>query len=113
MGMDEDWEENSDDTPYQVPWSVGSGSTDHTSNPDGLDDHNIWNPMLELFCHADMGLLVEELADDMVLAMVTLSCHFALDVLCDKSDPRCIDVVTFHEPKEEKEMEAEGPIVYA
>ena len=61
MGMDEDWEENSDDTPYQVPWSVRSGSADHTSNSDGLDDHNIWNPMLELFCHADIGLLMEEL----------------------------------------------------
>ena len=111
MGLGEDWEENSDDTSYQVTWSVGSGSTDHISNSDELDGHNIWNPMLELFSYADIGLLMEELADDMVLAMVALSCHFALDVLCDKSDPRCVDVDTFHEPEDEKEMEVEGPIV--
>ena len=57
---------------------------------------------------------MEALVDDMVLAkvsMVALSCHFALDVLCDKKDPRCIDVVTFREPKDEEEMEVEGPIV--
>ena len=50
MGLDEDLEENSDDTPYQVTWSVGSGSTGHTSNSDELDGHDIRNPMLELFC---------------------------------------------------------------
>ena len=43
--------------------------------------------MLELFCHADSGFRVEELADDMVLAMVALTCHFALDVVCDKVVP--------------------------
>ena len=106
-----DWEEDSDDTSYQVTWSVGSGSTDHTSNSNELGDHNLLNPMLELFCHADIGLLMEVLVDDMVLAMVALSCHFALDVLCDKSEPRSIDVVTFREPEDEEEMEVEGPIV--
>ena len=45
------------------------------------------------------------------LAMVALTCHFALDVVCDKSGPRRADLVTCHEPKEEKEMEVEGPIV--
>ena len=39
---------------------------------------------------------MEALADLMVLAMIALSCHFALDILCDKSETRkCIDTATF------------------
>ena len=34
------------------------------------------------FCHADIGIPMAELADDMVLAMI------ALDTLCDKIEPR-------------------------
>ena len=39
--------------------------------------------MLELFCHAEIGFLTDALADEMVLAVVALTCHFALDILCD------------------------------
>ena len=93
IGVDEEWEEDSDDTSYQVIRSVGSEPTNHTSDSNELGDHNLWDPMLELFCHSDIGLLMETLVDDMVLAMVALSCHFAL------------------ESKDEEEMEAEGPVV--
>ena len=52
--------------------------------------------MLELLCHADIGILMEALVDDTVLVMVALSCHYALDVLCDKSDTRKgVDVSAF------------------
>ena len=57
-----------------------------TSDPDELAEHNMWNPMLELFCHADIGILLEALADDMVLGIIALTCHFALDTSCDKSE---------------------------
>ena len=39
---------------------------------------------------------MEALADEVVLAVIALSCHFALDILCDKSETRkCIDMATF------------------
>ena len=69
-----------------MAWSVGSASTDHTSDSDDPAEHNMCNPMLELFCHAEIGILMEPLADEVVLAMIALSCHFALDILCDKSE---------------------------
>ena len=50
----------------------------------------MWNPMLELFCYAEIGMLMEALADEMVLAMIALSCHSALDILCDKSESRAL-----------------------
>ena len=94
IGACEDWGE----IPYgsQVDWLVSSESTDHTSDSDDPAEHNMWNPMLELFCHAEIGILMEALADEMVLAMIALSCHFALDILCDKSETRkCVDAATF------------------
>ena len=42
--------------------------------------------MLELFCHAEIGILMKALADEMVLAMIAVSWHWALDILCDKSE---------------------------
>ena len=81
IGVSEDWVEITHGTSYKVAWSVGSESTDHTSDPDELAEHNMWHPMLEPLCHADIGILMEALADEMVLAMIALSCHFALDIL--------------------------------
>ena len=66
-----------------------TSSTRTCSDPDELVDHNVWNPMLGLFCHAEIGTFMEALADDRVLGRIALSCHFALDMLCDKSETRC------------------------
>ena len=55
------------------------------SDPDELVERNVWN----LFCHADIGTFIEALADEKDLGRVALSCHFALDILCDKSDTLC------------------------
>ena len=79
-----------------MDWGVGSESTDYTLDSDEPADHNMWNPMLELFCHAEIGILMGALADEMVLAMIALTCHFALDILCDKSETQeCADGATF------------------
>ena len=96
IGTSEDWGGILCGTSSQVDWSVGSASTDHTSDSDDPAEHNMWNPMLELFCHAEIGILMVALADEMVLAITALSCHFALDILCDKSETRkCVDATTF------------------
>ena len=61
--------------------SVSTSSSCYDENK-----HNMWNPLLELFCHVQIGLRMETLADEVSTARVALSCHFALDLLCDKSD---------------------------
>ena len=55
------------------------------TSSDGLEEHNVWNPMLELFLHAHAGDShgsVGRLKKG--LGRSALSCHFALDILCDK-----------------------------
>ena len=49
------------------------------------DEHNMWNPML-FFCHDFVGTDVESYFDEIVWGRIALSCHFALDLLCDKAD---------------------------
>ena len=54
-----------------------------------LDDdfeHNMWNPLLDLlFLEQVSGIFASNLVD-IDLARIALSCHFALDLLCDKED---------------------------
>ena len=40
--------------------------------------------MLELLRHAHIGVLMEALFDEEDLERIALSCHLALDILCDK-----------------------------
>ena len=83
-------------TSSQVDWSVGSASTNRTSGSGDPAEHDMWNLILELFCHAEIGNLMEAFADEMVLATIALSCHFALDVPWEQSEnPKCVDVATF------------------
>ena len=49
-----------------------------------VDAHNIWNPMMMLLFHVQIGSIFEVFMEDIDLARIALSCHFALDVLCDK-----------------------------
>ena len=61
-----------------------TSSTLTSSDPDEHDGHNIWNPMSELLCHAHTGVFMEALFGEDDLGRIALSCHFALDILCDK-----------------------------
>ena len=51
--------------------------------------YNAWNPKLALFFHAHIGIYMEVLVDEKELGRLALSRHFALDILCDKSETRC------------------------
>ena len=42
--------------------------------------HNMWNPLLELLFHGKISSSIDELD----LAKIALSCHFALDLRCYK-----------------------------
>ena len=67
-----------------------TSSTLTSSNPDEFVEHNIWNPILGLICHAHIGVSMEALFDEEDLGRIALSCNFALDVLCDnKSETQC------------------------
>ena len=54
------------------------------TSSDGLEEHNAWNPMLELLSHAHIGIYMEVLVDEKDLGRIALSCIF-----CDKSEVRC------------------------
>ena len=46
--------------------------------------HNMWNPLLEvLFLEETSGVIVLRV-EEIELAKIALSCHFALDLLCYK-----------------------------
>ena len=46
--------------------------------------HNMWNPLLELLFHEQVGGIFESFVVEIDLAKIELSCHFALDLLCHK-----------------------------
>ena len=43
------------------------------------------------FCHEHVGAFMEAYFDDVVLGRIALSCHFALDLLCDKAAIHCAE----------------------
>ena len=54
---------------------------------DEYDEHNIWNPMLNLFCLEYVGAVMESYLDEeAVLGRIALSCPFALDFPRDKAE---------------------------
>ena len=61
-----------------------ASSVSTASSPANLVEHNVWNPMMELLFHVQIGGIFELLVDVIDLARIALSCHFALDILCDK-----------------------------
>ena len=37
-------------------------------------------------CHVQVGVFLESYFDEVVLGRIALSCHFALDILCDEEE---------------------------
>ena len=62
---------------------TSSDSTD--SNSVDSVDQNIGNPMMEILIHLETGGIFESFVDEIDMARITLSCHFALDLLCYKA----------------------------
>ena len=44
--------------------------------------------MLHLFCLEHVGELMESYLDEAALGRIALSCHFAIDLFCDKTELR-------------------------
>ena len=57
-----------------------TSSTLTSSDSDGYD------PVLELACHAHVGVFMEALLDQEDTVRLALSCHFAPDIPCDKDE---------------------------
>ena len=62
----------------------GTSSTLSSSESNEYHEHTIWNPMLELLLRTHIGISMEALFCEEDMERISLSCHFALDVLCDK-----------------------------
>ena len=61
-----------------------SSSASTVPSIDDYFEHNIWNPLLELlFFEQANGNFASNLVE-IDMAMIALSCHFALDFLCYK-----------------------------
>ena len=61
-----------------------TSSTLTSSDPDDYDGRTNWNPILELLCHAHIGVFMEARFDVEDLGTIALFRHFGLDILCDK-----------------------------
>ena len=48
-------------------------------------EHNVWNPMLSALCHFEIGTIMEAFLEEASIGRIALSCHFSLDVLCEKT----------------------------
>ena len=57
--------------------------TSTTSSSGESFAHN-WNPLLELLFHEQISGAFEPFVDEIDLAKIALSCHFALYLLCHK-----------------------------
>ena len=62
-------------------------SVSAASNSMDIVERNIWNPMMELLFHTQIGGIFDLFVEGIDLARIALSCHFALDVLL--SQGRC------------------------
>ena len=54
------------------------------SSSGGSVAHNMWDPLMELVFHVQISRAFEPFDDEVDLAKIAVSCHFALDVLCYK-----------------------------
>ena len=75
---------------YSHAENLGNECSDHAAalGTFGLvSNHNLsarWNPILGLLFHVQIGGIFEENVEEIDLARIALSCHFALGFLCDK-----------------------------
>ena len=61
-----------------------SSSASTASSLDDYSGHNMWNPLLELLFLEHVHYIVDSYLVDLDMAMIALSCHIALDLLCYK-----------------------------
>ena len=77
-------------SPFAAPWQTPSEPWKaqlRVSLPlrvPGTVSRTTWNPSLELLFHEQISGAFEPFVDEIDLAMIALSCRFALDVLCYK-----------------------------
>ena len=58
-----------------------SSSVSTVPSFEDLFSRNMWNPLLELLFHEQVSGVFEPFVDEIDLAMIALSCHFALGSL--------------------------------
>ena len=63
-----------------------SSSASTASSIDDYSERNMWNPLLELLFLEHVNGIVDSYLVDLDLAMIALSCHFAIDLLYSKEE---------------------------
>ena len=63
-----------------------SSSASTVSSIDNSSEHNAWNPLLDLVFLKHVSGIVDSYLGDFDLAKIAFSCHFAIDLLCDKEE---------------------------
>ena len=48
-------------------------------------EHNVWNSLLDVLCHFELGVVLGALLDEVAMERSALACHFSLDLLCDRT----------------------------
>ena len=61
-----------------------TSSVSTASSSGGHFAQNMWNPLLELLFHEQTSGVFVLYVEEINLAKIVLSCHFALDLLCYK-----------------------------
>ena len=61
-----------------------SSSASTVPSIDDYSEHNMWNPLLELLFLEHVNGIIASYLVEIDMAMIALSCHFALDVVCYK-----------------------------
>ena len=60
---------------------LDTSSVSTASSSVDIVEHNVWNPLMVLLFHVHIGGIFEIFVDEIDLARIALSCHFALDLL--------------------------------
>ena len=68
-----------------------TSSTLASSDPDKYDGHNIRNLMLELLCHAHIGVFMEALLGEGIRGELNFLITFALHIPCDKAEVHLLE----------------------
>ena len=74
---------------HRAPCAVCVRMLDIISSDDKEGEQNVLNLFLDIEVHSSLGKLVESLFEDEELARRALSCHLAMDLLCQEMQAAC------------------------
>ena len=73
--------------PDNISEEEGSATFSTFSSEESFEYHelNVWNSMLDLLCHFEVGVVLGALREEVVMGRIALTFHFSLDLFCDRT----------------------------